>query len=121
MKLEELVKLINQSCDNVDYISARKYIEANLELLYKHKLLLNSNAREIVLFLKEQEEAGKKPLTRQELGIIQTINQYAYNFNLRGIKIVLRENPKVFLKEETLPYLNSDAKTILTGMGVIQS
>lgn len=120
MQMDELIVKINQNVEEYDYTSARIYIEENLDLLKENKRHLNSNAREILNFLIEQADAGVKPLSRNELSLINAINTYAYKFDLRGIKMLLKDNTKLFLREETIAYLNSDANTILTGMGVIK-
>lgn len=121
MQLDELIQQINKSVEDFDYSTARKYIEQNIEILKGKKRLLNSNAREILKFLVEQSELGIQPLSRKELNTINAINSYAYKFDLRGIKVLVKENAKIFIREETIAYLNSDAKTILTGMGAIKN
>ena len=121
MKLNELIKQINKSVEDCDYSSARKYIEENINILEGNKRFLKSNARELLQFLIEQSKLGVEPLSRKELLIINAVNAYAYKFDLRGIKVLVKENTKVFIREETIAYLNSDAKTILTSMGVINN
>lgn len=116
-----MLEKINQSVEDFDYTSARKYIEGNMELLTANKRYLKGNAREILNFLIEQAASGVKPLSRNELSLINAVNTYAYKFDLRGIKMLLKDNTKLFLREETISYLNSDAKTILTGMGAINT
>lgn len=119
LQLDDLFEKINQCVENFDYVSTRKYIEDNIEILEKNRQKLKGNAREILNFLIEQKNSGVNPLSRKELNLINAINTYAYKFDLRGIKVILKDNTKLFLREETIAYLNSDAKTILTGMGAI--
>lgn len=119
LKLEELIKNINKAVEELDFSATRKYIEENIDVLTGSKQLLKSNAREILKFLTEQKELGIEPLSRKELTIINAINAYAYKFDLRGIKLLLNENAKLFLREDSVAYLNNDALTILTGMGAI--
>ncbi|MEH7342772.1 hypothetical protein V7122_02610 [Bacillus sp. JJ1532] len=121
MKLDELVNKINQCVDEFDYVSARKYIEENIGVLEGRMQLLKGNARVILNFLIEQLNSGVEPLSRKELTVINAINAYAYKFDLRGIKVMLKENAKLFLREDIIVYLNSDAKIILTGMKVINN
>lgn len=121
MKVDELINKINLSVEEFDYTTARKYIEENMDLLSQHKRHLKSNAREILNFLVEQKNSGVIPLTKKELNLINAINGYAYKFDLRGIKLILKDNTKLFLREDTVAYLNSDAKTILTGMRAINN
>lgn len=121
MKLEDLLKKINKCVEDLDYVSARKYIEENISIFEENKQLLKGNAREILKFLVEQLNSGVEPLSRKELTIINAINAYAYKFDLRGIKVMLKDNAKLFLREDIIVYLNSDAKIILTGMKVINN
>lgn len=120
MKIDELISKINESVEQCEFTAARKYIEENIVLLKENKRYLKNNAREILNFLLEQQESGVKPLTRNELSLINAINSYAYKFDLRAIKMMLKGNTKLFIREEVVAYLNSDAKTILTGMGAIK-
>lgn len=119
MRFDDLISSINKSIDNLDFVSARKYIEENIDILKDCKHLLNSNAREILKFLIKQQEDGVKALSRSELNIMNAINTYAYKFDVTGIKILLKNNARLFLRNDAVAYLNSDAKTILAGMKVI--
>ncbi|OLN21777.1 hypothetical protein BTO30_13045 [Domibacillus antri] len=120
MEFEELVQKINKHVEELDYFSARKYIEQNINELQKKKHLLNSNAREILLFLVEQLNSGNVSLKRQEISTINAINEYAYKFDLRGIKMIIKNQAALFMREDISVYLNKDAKEILTGMGVLK-
>ncbi|MGM7636150.1 hypothetical protein [Bacillus sp. Hm123] len=120
MELQYLITEINRSVDELDYSKARKYIEENIEVLEGNKARLKSNAREIMSFVKEKVNAGVLPISRQELAAIHAINAYAYQFDLRGIKVVLRDKAKVFQREDIIDFLNNDAKIILDSLGVIR-
>ncbi|GIN39922.1 MULTISPECIES: hypothetical protein [Heyndrickxia] len=119
MDIQELGQKINQCTEDLDFLSARRYIEENLIILEDHKYLLKSNAREIFNFVKERLESGYPPLTKQEKAVINSINTYAYNFDLRGIKLVLKSKAKLFLREDIISYLNEDARNLLKSMGAI--
>jgi hypothetical protein len=120
MQLEEIIDKINRSTENLDYGTARRYVEINYEILEEHKHLLNTNAREILSFVSERIESGHEPLTRAEMATINNINMSAKKFNLSGIKIAIKSNPTLFLRQDVVDYLNNDAKIILEGMGVIE-
>ncbi|OMP68377.1 hypothetical protein [Domibacillus epiphyticus] len=120
MEFEELVRKINKHVEELDYFSARKYIEQNIDDLQQNKHLLNSNAREILMFLVDQINSGHAAMTRQELSAINAINEYSYKFDLRGIKMLLKNRAALFMREDIDGYLNKDAKEILTGMGAIK-
>jgi hypothetical protein len=47
------------------------------------------------------------------------VNSYASNFDLRGLKVVIRDHSLLFLRNDIEAYLNSDARIILEGMGAI--
>ncbi|MCM3744090.1 hypothetical protein M3193_08030 [Sporosarcina luteola] len=113
---QELFRSINKCIDDFDFVSARRYMEENMELLKENKHHLRRNARELFNFLVNNTA---DPITRQEMNIIYSINNYASNFNIRGLKIMVKNNIDLVLREKTMPYLNEDAKTILESMQVI--
>ncbi|HWO75329.1 MAG TPA: hypothetical protein VNM69_05325 [Bacillus sp. (in: firmicutes)] len=121
MDIQELIEKVNQSTDELDFVTARVYIEENLNVLKEKQAKLNSNARELLRFLVTQMESGVKPLSRQELAIINTINAYATKFDMRGIKFLVKDHSKLLFRKEVVDYLNSDAKIILEGMGAIST
>jgi hypothetical protein len=116
MNFQELISKINNSVDELDFITARKYIEQNLEILKDKKSYLKNNAREILVFLEKQ---NFEPLKRKELAIIHSINTYSTKFDIRGLKFVVRDNPQLILRKDILMYFNSDAKALLESMKVI--
>lgn len=120
MQLEELIDKINKSADDLDFVSTRRYIEDNLSLLGKYRRLLKSNAREILDFLTERLEAGYEPISKHDMAVINAINSYAYKFDVRGIKFLIKDQTTLFLREDIMGYLNKDAETILESMGVIK-
>ena len=120
MTLEDLIKKINESAEELDFSSTRVYIENNIERLKERKFLLNSNAREILKFVLERMESGYQPISRVELAAINTINMYAETFNLSGIKLTVKNNPQLFLREDVTDYLNQNARVILEGLKVIE-
>ncbi|MDQ0412743.1 hypothetical protein [Mesobacillus stamsii] len=119
MNLEVLTAKINKYVGEMELATARVYIEENVEILNEHKNMLNKNARELLDFLLELQADGGQPLTRKEMAIINAINTYANKFDVRGIKMLVKDNPNLLLRPDALAYLNSDAKTILQGMGAI--
>jgi hypothetical protein len=120
MKLDELIQKINTSAEELNFGMTRTYIEHNYELLKENKHLLNSNARDILTLVLERTESGYPPLSRPEMSTINSINTYAKKFNIKGIKLAVKSNPKLFSRPEITDYFNQDAKIILVGMGVIK-
>jgi regulator of replication initiation timing len=120
MNLQELVKKINACVDDVDLVAARKYLEENKTLLMENRNLLKRNARELFDFLNNSSDSDSKPLTREELAATNAINLYASRFDLRGLKIAVKNHSELLLREEITPYLNEDARILLEGMGAIQ-
>lgn len=116
MQLQEAINKINLRVDQLDLVSARKLLEDNIEFLKGKKHLLNSNARALLEFLLS---ADIPPITRKELLVIQAINSLATKFDIVSLKIMLKNNPDILLREEVIQYLNSDAKVLLEGMAVI--
>ncbi|MEH7383231.1 hypothetical protein V7138_22405 [Bacillus sp. JJ1533] len=119
MDIEQIIKEINNSVDELDLVTARKYIEENIDLLNTKRNFLNRNARDLLKVLTEMHHSNYKPLQRNELAIINTINTYATRFDLRGLKLLIKEHSQLLLREDIIPYFNKDAKIVLEGMGAI--
>lgn len=120
MKEKDVIQVINEKTGELDFSSARTYIEANLEEVGMRKHQLSRNARGILEHVVQLREKGEEPISRQEIGEIQVVNTYARRFDVRALKIFLKGKEKLFLKSETQGYLNSDAKTLLASIGVIE-
>lgn len=101
----------------MDLVSARKYIEENIELLGENKSHLRGNARELFEFLANKVDA---PLKRQEIHVINTINKYASTFDIRGLKMTLKNHMDLIMREDVKSYLTTDAKIVLEGMNAIR-
>ncbi|WP_051348654.1 hypothetical protein [Peribacillus kribbensis] len=121
MNLEELTNRINESIDEMDLVTTRKYIEQNLDILKENKRYLKKNARELLEFIISRLEEGIKPLSRHELAAIKAINLYASNFDIRGLKLTIKDKTQLLIREDVLTYLNSDAKILLKDMGAISA
>ncbi|MDR4890098.1 hypothetical protein RGU12_21610 [Fredinandcohnia sp. QZ13] len=119
MDIEQVCKEINNSVDELDLVTARKYIEENIDLLQSKGHYLNKNARELLKVITDMHNSDYKPLQRNELAIINTINAYATKFDLRGLKLLVKENSQLLLREDLIPYFNKDAIIVLEGMGAI--
>ena len=119
MDFRDLLKQLNKSIDNLDLVSARKYIEENIDILTKNRQLLQGNSRAMFDLIKQKKDLGIKPLSRHEMAVIYSINNYATKFDLTGLKLVVNNNPELFVNEEIIQYLNVDAKTLLQGMKVL--
>ena len=104
---------------SLDFAAARMYMEENIDVLNENRSRLKSNARELLEFLTKRLEAGHQPLTRKDMAIINTVNSYASKFDLRGLKVIVRDHSLLFLRNDIEAYLNNDAKIILEGMGAI--
>lgn len=115
----KLLQKINQSMDNSDLVSARKYIEENMELLSEHKNLLKRNVRELLEVLSAISSTEVEPLNRQELNNIYSINSYASQFDLSALKRSIQNNAELLMREDIKHYLNADAKVLLEGMSAL--
>lgn len=119
MSLDALTAKINRYVEDMELSTARVYIEENIDLLNENKNMLNRNARELLDFLIKMQAEDGEPLTRKDMAVIYAINTYANKFDVRGIKILVKDNPNLLLRKDTPAYLNTDAKIILEGMGAI--
>ena len=48
------------------------------------------------------------------------MNNYASKFDLRGLKLSVKNNSELLLRKDIRTYLNADAQIFLEGMGVIE-
>ena len=120
MDRKELILIINKAVDELDFVSARRLIEENLDFVERFRVHLKSNAREILNLIKEKINQGEKPVTKSEINLINAINIYASKFDLRGLKLSIKGKEQLFLREEVISYLNGEAKIMLEGMGTIR-
>jgi hypothetical protein len=116
-----MINKINQSIDEVDFVTARKLIENSFELIGEKRQLLNRNARELYEILKNNLNAGIKSFSRREMTTIYAINSYASNFDINGLKLSVKNNLELLMRQDITHYLNKDAKALLTGMKMISS
>ncbi|MGA9226895.1 MAG: hypothetical protein WB217_11190 [Mesobacillus sp.] len=119
MHVLDLIAKINTSVEELDFAAARLYMEENIEILNENRNYLKTNARDLLEFLTKRMEAGQKPLTRQDMSVINAVNSYASKFDLRGLKVIIRDHSMLFLRNDISAYLNMDARIILEGMGAI--
>nr|WP_285856902.1 hypothetical protein [Mesobacillus subterraneus] len=118
--MKELTATINKYVEDLDFGTARVYLEENLTVLNENKNKLNSNARALLEFISDRQQEGVQPLTRKDMSIINATNSYASKFDLRGLKVLVRDNSQLFLRSDISAYINADAKIILEGMGSIK-
>jgi hypothetical protein len=119
MHVLDLIAKINTSVEELDFAAARLYMEENIEILNENRNYLKTNARDLLEFLTKRMEAGQKPLSRQDMSVINAVNSYASKFDLRGLKVIIRDHSLLFLRNDIAAYLNMDARIILEGMGAI--
>ncbi|WP_342600792.1 hypothetical protein MHB48_07070 [Psychrobacillus sp. FSL H8-0483] len=119
MDISDLMKKINERMDNMDLVTARRFIENDIELISENRHLLKSNARSLFEMLLDNKESVINNLNRYELNVIYAINNYASNFDVRGLKLSIKNNSALLVRKDINHYLNEDAKTLLTGMKVI--
>lgn len=120
--IKKMIANINRSCDELDFIEARRLIEINLKPLSDPPSirLLNSNARFLLTHIRsEKGNPSFEALTRVERHTINNINQYCTNFDISMLKRTLKDSMDLIQKPEALKLLNSDAKIILENMGAI--
>ncbi|ALC85234.1 hypothetical protein AM499_04935 [Bacillus sp. FJAT-22090] len=121
MDINELMKKINENMEKLDLVSARRLIENNLELISENRHLLRRNARSLFEILKNNTESAINTLTRKEMNVIYSINAHASNFDIRGLKLSIKNNPELLIRKDIKHYLNEDAKTLLMGIKVINT
>jgi hypothetical protein len=120
LDVKELILKVNKSIEELDLVTTRIYIEENIAILNENKIFLKRNARELLLFLTNRLDSGEIPFTRKELILINSMNNYATRFDLRGLKLSIKNNAEILLRKDIRPYLNADAQIFLEGMGAIE-
>lgn len=120
MEMQELLVKINQSIEELDLISARKYIEGNIEQLRINRHHFSTNARQLFDYLHSDSNSSTNDYNRRELHMIKIINTYATQFDVRGLRLSVKNNPELLMKKDIHLYLNADAKVLLQGMKAIQ-
>lgn len=119
MNFMQLVRKIEDCLDKSDLVMARKYIEENMSLLIEQKNHLSRNVRELVEVLHTMPEKVGTPLSPKEMAIVHAWNSYASNFDLRGLKLSVKNNSDLLIRDDINEYLNADAKVLLEGMSAI--
>lgn len=122
--LGTIVVKVNKACDDLDFVSARGLIEANLLKLSEAKYyrLLNASGRVLikhVLADNRGQNETKISLTRTDLLVINKINEYCSNFDISMLKRTLKNSLELVQRTDVLPLLNNDAKIILDDMGAL--
>jgi len=117
MEFREIISEISKSFEIHDLVSVRELVEDNLELLNKNKHRLNGKIKNVFDFFTNQSDF--LPLNRSDVAVINTINHYASNFDVRGIRIVLKDHITLLFRDDSIQFLSSDAKIILESMNVI--
>ncbi len=88
-----------KSMDNMDLVTARSFIENNLELISENRYLLKSNARSLFEMLLKNMESVINKLNWNEMNVIYSINKYASNFDVRGLKLSIKNNSALLVKK----------------------
>ncbi|MEI4768473.1 hypothetical protein WAX74_02235 [Psychrobacillus sp. FJAT-51614] len=96
-------------------------MENNIELISENRHLLRSNARLLFEILKNNTQSVINSLSRKEMNVIYSINSYATKFDIRGLKLSVKNNPELLVRKDIEYYLNEDAKTLLTGLSVLNN
>lgn len=90
---------INQNCEELDFIEARRVIEFNISKLSEsaYYKLLNDNAKVLVKHITtEQSNRDYPPLTRLDKLKLNNINQYCSDFDISMLKRTLRDTIDLF-------------------------
>ncbi|MGE7091049.1 hypothetical protein ACQKII_06220 [Lysinibacillus sp. NPDC048646] len=119
-----IIVKVNKACDGLNFVSARGLIETNLIKLSEAKYYrqLNTSGRVLIKHVladsKNQNETSCK-LTREDLFIINKINEYCSNFDISMLKRTLKNSFELMQRPDVQPLLNNDARIILDDMGAL--
>lgn len=120
--IRTIIVKINNSCDELDFVSARQLIELNLIKLSEstNYRLLNTNAKTLIRHvIEDNNNENHQKLSRAELLTINNINAYCTNFDISMLKRTLRDSIELIQRPNVQLLLNKDAKIILENMGAI--
>ena len=118
MNSHELFDVVNKCVDELDFVSARKVMEENRDVLKRSKHRLHQNAQDLFAFVMNRD-ADNEVLSQKEVNVIQAINKYASSFDIRAFKLMVKDKAALICKKDTLTYLNADAKALLECMHVV--
>lgn len=113
---------INKYCDNLDFASARKLIESNLDRLSSPRNYhsLNDNAKVLIKHIvQDGHNDVTKALTRTEMFKIEAINKYCQNFDISMLKRELKDSTDFIMRDDVQKLLYENTKFILTAMGAL--
>lgn len=119
--IRTVIVKINKACDDMDFVSARMFIEGNIKQLSEgiNYRQLNSNAQTLIKHVISDNTGESTKLSRTEMLTIHNINQYCSEFNISMLKRTLKNSLVLLQREDVTPLLNKDAKIILENMGVL--
>lgn len=119
--IRTIIVNINNSCDNLEFVEARRLIQLNLAKLSMatYYNLLNNNAKALIKMIVKEQENGAEPLTRLELLKLNDINKYCKDFDIAMLKRALKDSIDLIHRKEAQIQLTENAKYILETMGAL--
>ncbi|WP_342560658.1 hypothetical protein NSQ95_07770 [Psychrobacillus sp. FSL W7-1457] len=121
METKEMIHTINDCMEKLDYITVRKYIIDNIHHLNLYKHLLDDATLNVLQYLNTTIDSEPQPVSRQEVAIIYSINMYSKMFDVRSLRMKIKENPSLLMRQDIRHYFNEESKTLLEGMRVISN
>ena len=122
VNIRVIIEKINNSCDHLEFIEARRLIELNFEKLKisTYYNLLNMNARTLIKhIMQEYETNGGKSLERVDLLKINDINKYCQQFDISMLKRALKDSMDLIQRPDVQKMLHENSKFILETMGAL--
>lgn len=116
-----MIHTINDCMEKLDYITVRKYIIDNIHHLNLYKHLLDDATLNVLQYLNTTIDSEPQPVSRQEVAIIYSINMYSKMFDVRSLRMKIKENPSLLMRQDIKHYFNEESKTLLEGMRVISN
>ncbi|PKR86568.1 hypothetical protein [Heyndrickxia camelliae] len=114
MRITPTINLINHYSNQNNYSKARSLIEKEWSHLkeYKNYQLLNSNAKQLLKIMQEEQSRSEQDLSQVEKNILNLINQSIREMSLPYAKRLFLKHHVLFEKPSAMQWLTSEARFI---------
>lgn len=118
MRIDQIIDRINELCMKSDFVTARIYIEHNINKLEvgPNYVRLNQEAKQLYHITKDNKN-NKLNLSRLEIHTINQLNKATNNFDLSTIRLIMQNSQELIDKREVQLLLTTTSKSVLETLG----
>lgn len=118
MNKDTIIHNINKLCASNEYTTARNLMESNLTEISKPENYLKLSREGYAIYkIILTESKVKTALSRLDVYTISQINKLANNFDIAGLRTLIRNSGDILSRNEVKVALTDVAKSVLTSMG----